>query len=118
MLDGKITPAGRCKEPAVSVKGDVIGLLYSGKAHCRGGSIRAVLAPDGFPLRVWPARPGSVYDLPVPAPAPCPRRPRPFRTRLCHLKIIIGGARSRAGRPMLKQQLDYRRGRGDTQVYA
>jgi hypothetical protein len=63
ILDGKIIPADRCKEPAVSVKGEVIDLRYSGKAHVHGGSIQAVLAPDGFPLWVSEAEPGSVHDL-------------------------------------------------------
>jgi hypothetical protein len=63
ILDGKIIPADRCKEPAVSVKGEVIDLWYSGKAHVHGGSIQAVLAPDGFPLWVSEAEPGSVHDL-------------------------------------------------------
>jgi hypothetical protein len=35
ILDGKIIPADRCKEPAVSVKGQFIGLWYSGKAQRR-----------------------------------------------------------------------------------
>jgi hypothetical protein len=63
ILDGKIIPADRCKEPAISVKGQVIDLWYSGKAHCHGGNIQAVTAPDGFPLWVSPAEPGSVHDL-------------------------------------------------------
>ena len=63
ILDGKIIPADRCKEPAVSVKGQVIDLWYSGKAHCHGGNIQAVLAPGGFPLWVSDAEPGSVHDL-------------------------------------------------------
>jgi hypothetical protein len=63
ILDGKIIPADRCKEPAVSVKGEVIDLWYSGKAHAHGGNIQAVLAPDGFPLWVSEAEPGSVHDL-------------------------------------------------------
>jgi hypothetical protein len=63
ILDGKIIPADRCKEPAISVKGQVIDLWYSGKAHCHGGNIQAVLAPDGFPLWVSDAEPGSVHDL-------------------------------------------------------
>ena len=53
----------RCKEPAVSVKGQVFDLWYSGKAHTHGGNIHAVFAPDGFPLWVSPAEPGSVHDL-------------------------------------------------------
>jgi hypothetical protein len=35
ILDGKIIPADRCKEPTVSVKGQVIDLWYSGKAQRR-----------------------------------------------------------------------------------
>ena len=63
ILDGKIIPADRCKEPAVSVKGQVIDLWYSGKAHRHGGNIQAVSAPNGFPLWVSPAEPGSVHDI-------------------------------------------------------
>ena len=63
ILDGKIIPADRCKEPAISVTGQVIDLWYSGKAHCHGGNIQAVTAPDGFPLWVPEAEPGSVHDL-------------------------------------------------------
>jgi hypothetical protein len=63
ILDGKIIPADRCKEPAISVTGQVIDLWYSGKAHCHGGNIQAVTAPDGFPLWVSEAEPGSVHDL-------------------------------------------------------
>jgi hypothetical protein len=33
ILDGTIIPADRCKEPTVSVKGEVIDLWYSGKAQ-------------------------------------------------------------------------------------
>jgi hypothetical protein len=63
ILDGKVIPCDRCKEPVVSVKGQVIDLWYSGKAHAHGGNIQAVLAPDGFPLWVSPAEPGSVHDI-------------------------------------------------------
>jgi hypothetical protein len=63
ILDGKIIACDRCKEPAVSVKGQVIDLWYSGKAHTHGGNIQAVTAPDGFPLWVSPAEPGSVHDI-------------------------------------------------------
>jgi len=63
ILDGKIIPCDRCKEPAVSVKGEVIDLWYSGKAHAHGGNVQAVCAPDGFPLWVSQAEPGSVHDL-------------------------------------------------------
>jgi hypothetical protein len=63
ILDGKIIPADRCKEPAVSVKGQVIDLWYSGKAHTHGGNIQAVIAPGGFPLWVSDVEPGSVHDI-------------------------------------------------------
>ena len=63
ILDGKIIPCDRCKEPAVSVQGEVIDLWYSGKAHAHGGNVQAVCAPDGFPLWVSDAEPGSVHDL-------------------------------------------------------
>ena len=63
ILDGKIIPADRCKEPALSVKGEVIDLWYSGKAHTHGGNIQAVLAPNGFPLWVSQVEPGSVHDI-------------------------------------------------------
>jgi hypothetical protein len=49
ILDGKVIPCDRCKERAVSVKGEVIDLWYSGKAHTHGGNVQAVCAPDGFP---------------------------------------------------------------------
>jgi DDE superfamily endonuclease len=63
ILDGTVIECDRCKEPAVSVKGEVIDLWYSGKAHAHGGNIQAVLAPGGFPLWVSPVEPGSVHDL-------------------------------------------------------
>ena len=63
ILDGKIIACDRCREPAISVKGEVIDLWYSGKARTHGGNIQAVLAPDGFPLWVSDAEPGSVHDI-------------------------------------------------------
>jgi hypothetical protein len=63
ILDGKIIRADRCKEKTISVKGQVIDLWYSGKAHTHGGNIQAVLAPGGFPLWVSPVEPGSVHDI-------------------------------------------------------
>jgi hypothetical protein len=47
----------------VSVRGEVIDLWYSDKAHTHGANIQAVIAPDGFPLWVSQAEPGSVHDL-------------------------------------------------------
>jgi hypothetical protein len=34
-----------------------------GKAHVHGGNVQAVMAPDGFPLWVSGAEPGSVHDI-------------------------------------------------------
>jgi hypothetical protein len=63
ILDGKVIAADRCREKTVSVKGEVIDLWYSGKAHCHGGNVQAVARGDGFPLWVSPAEPGSVHDI-------------------------------------------------------
>jgi DDE superfamily endonuclease len=63
ILDGKIVPADRCREKTLSVHSEVIDLWYSGKAHTHGGNIQAVLAPDGFPLWLSAAEPGSVHDI-------------------------------------------------------
>ena len=63
ILDGKIIAADRCREKTISVKGEVIDLWYSGKAHCHGGNVQAVPRPGGFPLWVSDAEPGSVHDI-------------------------------------------------------
>jgi DDE superfamily endonuclease len=63
ILDGTVIPCDRCKEPALSVKGEVIDLWYSGKAHCHGGNLQAVTGPDGFPLWVSEVEPGSGHDI-------------------------------------------------------
>ena len=63
ILDGKIISCDRCKEPTLSVKGQVIDVWYSGKAHAHGGNIQAVIAPSGFPLWVSEVEPGSVHDI-------------------------------------------------------
>jgi hypothetical protein len=38
ILNGKIIPCNRCREPAVSVKGEVIDLWYSGNGHIGAAS--------------------------------------------------------------------------------
>ena len=63
ILDGKIIEGDRCREKTISVKGEVIDLWYSGKAHCHGGNVQAVFTPGGFPLWVSAAEPGSVHDI-------------------------------------------------------
>jgi hypothetical protein len=72
ILDGKVIACDRRKEPAVNLKGEVIDLWYSGKAHTHGGNVQAVLAPSGFPLWVSQAEPGSAATSPPPASTPCP----------------------------------------------
>ena len=51
------------REKTLSVQGELIDVWYSGKAHTHGGNIQAVIAPDGFPLWISGAEPGSVHDL-------------------------------------------------------
>jgi hypothetical protein len=63
ILDGTIICADRCREKTVSVRGELIDVWYSGKAHTHGGNIQAVIAPDGFPLWVPVSEPGSVHDI-------------------------------------------------------
>ena len=109
ILDGKIIPADRCREKTVSVRGEVIDVWYSGKAHVHGGNIQAVIAPDGFPLWVSEAEPGSVHDITAArihalpglyraaaTGLPTPRRPR--LRRRGHRRSYPGQAgRRRAG---------------------
>ena len=45
ILDGTITPAGRCREKTISVQGEAIDLRYSGKAHRHGGNVPGGLRP-------------------------------------------------------------------------
>lgn len=73
ILDGKIIPGDRCKELAVSVKGQVIDLWYSGKAHTHGGNIQAVLARTGFRCGSRPWSPVRRTTSPPPASTPAPR---------------------------------------------
>jgi hypothetical protein len=63
ILDGKVFSCDRLGEKTVSVKGNLIDLWYSGKAHELGGNIQALSAPHGFPLWVSDVEPGSVHDL-------------------------------------------------------
>ena len=63
ILDGKVFASDRCSEPMTSVKGEQVDAWYSGKAHRHGGNVQAVMRPDGLPLWVAPAEPGSVHDI-------------------------------------------------------
>ena len=51
ILDGKVFACDRCKEPAVSAKGEVTGLWYSGRAQAHGGSIQAMPVKPLRPLQ-------------------------------------------------------------------
>lgn len=78
ILDGKIVPCDRCKEPALSVKGEVIDLRYCGKAHTHGGSIPGRAGPGRVPA----AGPGGRARLgarPDRRPSPRPARALPGR---------------------------------------
>jgi hypothetical protein len=94
ILDGKVIPCDRCKEPAVSVKGEVIDAWYSGKAHTHGGNIQAVCAPDGFPLWVSDAEPGSVHDLTA---ARAHALPALYRAATCGLPTLADPGYEGAG---------------------
>ena len=63
ILDGKIVDADRCGAKTVSKKGKEIDVWYSGKTHDFGGNIQGVMRPDGLPIWVSDAEPGSVHDL-------------------------------------------------------
>jgi len=78
ILDGKVIPAGRCKEPTVSVKGEVTGLWYSAKgAHPRRqhpGRARPRRLP-ALGLRRGAGVGARSHRRPHPRPArPLPRR--------------------------------------------
>jgi hypothetical protein len=47
ILDGRVIARDRCKEPVLSVKGEVIDLWYSGKAHAGAGAAALVLMCAG-----------------------------------------------------------------------
>ena len=73
ILDGTVIVRDRCKEPAVSVKGEVIDLWYSAKAHAHGGNIQAVIAPTGSRCGFLRWSPALCTTSPPPAPTPCRR---------------------------------------------
>ncbi|WP_425464593.1 transposase family protein [Nocardia yunnanensis] len=62
-LDGKLFRSDRCGEQTLSVKGESIDAWYSGKAHAPGANLQALTAPDGFPLWISDAEPGSTHDI-------------------------------------------------------
>jgi hypothetical protein len=64
ILDGKIIPTDRCKEPAISVKGQVIDRWYSGKASAKPTATAAT-------SRQSPRRMGSRCGSPMWSQARC-----------------------------------------------
>ena len=79
ILDGKIVPADRCREKTISVKGEVIDLWYSGKAHAHGGNVQAVFTPAGSRYGSPARSRAPCTTLPLPASMPSPRYTRPPR---------------------------------------
>ena len=63
VLDGTVVACDRLAEKTTSKKGRLIDAWYSGKTHGFGGTIQAVLRPDGLPVWVSAVEPGSTHDL-------------------------------------------------------
>ncbi len=81
ILDGAVIPADRCREKTVSVRGEVIDLWYSGKAHTHGATSRRSSPRTG------------------PCCAVCSRHPADRRTRrssgqMCERSKRIAGVKS------------------------
>ena len=55
ILDGKVSPPTAAGEKTTSVKGELIDVWYSGKAHEHGGNIQTISAP---PSQTTRRRPG------------------------------------------------------------
>lgn len=63
ILDGTVVDTDRVHLKKLSVKGKDIDAWYSGKKRTFGANVQAVFAPDGFPLWVSEALPGSTHDI-------------------------------------------------------
>lgn len=67
ILDGSLFPSDRVAATTIKTKGknrgQTVHLWYSGKHRAFGGNIQFLASPDGFPLWVSPALPGSRNDL-------------------------------------------------------
>ncbi len=67
ILDGSLITCDRVAATTVKTKGKnrgrIVHLWYSGKHRAFGGNIQFLATPDGFPLWVSPALPGSRNDL-------------------------------------------------------
>jgi hypothetical protein len=87
VVDGKLLRTDRCAETTTSVKGESINAWYSGKHRAPGGSIQAVIRPDGQPIWVSDVAPGHLHD---------PDR-RPGRRR--HRRAELGRLPTRPAHP-------------------
>lgn len=63
ILDGKIVATDRLRVKTTSTKGTTIDAWYSGETRDFGGSIQAIMRPDGFPVWISEVEPGGVHDL-------------------------------------------------------
>ncbi|WP_344194103.1 transposase family protein, partial [Acrocarpospora corrugata] len=63
IIDGTLIGIDRVSEKKTSAKGEQIDAWYSGKAHAFAAGIQALLAPDGLPIWLSDALPGSTHDL-------------------------------------------------------
>ena len=63
ILDGKVFEADACAGTTENAKGDEVHLWYSGRKRRYGANVQAVMRPDGLPLWIGPAEPGSVHDV-------------------------------------------------------
>jgi hypothetical protein len=63
ILDGKVVDADRYREKTLNTRGETIDAWYAGKTHDFGGNVQAVMRPDGLPIWISDAMPGSVHDL-------------------------------------------------------
>jgi hypothetical protein len=103
ILDGKIIPCNRCKEPVISVKGEVIDLWYSGKAAARRTPTAATSKPS--PPRTGSRRgsrrrsPARCTTSPLPALTPCPGSTGPLTARPSPNYPIERGSRRRLTAP-------------------
>jgi hypothetical protein len=63
ILDGKLFSTDRLGEQTTRARGERIDAWYSGKHREHGGNVQAVMEPDGFPLWLSEAGPGSTHDI-------------------------------------------------------
>jgi hypothetical protein len=77
VLDGTLIATDRCRTTNPDTGHD---LWYSGKHRAHGGNVQVLWDPEGFPVAVSDAQPGSMHDIAAArAPGssvPCTPRPR------------------------------------------